>query len=344
MVMIIGMHQVNIGALDLNLVKALDALLRWRSVSRAAEDVGLSQPAMSRALARLREVADDPLLVRTPAGYMLTPRAKAIQPALASALASLREVFQPQAFDPLQERRVVRLAASDAQTVLLLPGVVARLAREAPGVELRAEPYGADLVERLEGGSLDMAFAVSTTPLPPGAYSEAVGRDGLAVAMRRGHPAAGRPWRIEDYAAFDHVAVSILGDGQSELDARLAASGVKRRIAVTTPHFMAALAIAAATDLVTTLSATLVARFAEAFGLVAKTPPFGEAAFELTMVCAHVQASDPLLAWLRGVVREVAASLRAEGGSGAQSGAQASRSQAATSGSTSGATSAATRA
>ncbi|HEY1447986.1 MAG TPA: LysR family transcriptional regulator, partial [Caulobacteraceae bacterium] len=90
------MREVNLSGLDLNLIPALDALLRRRNVTRAAEDVGLSQPAMSRALARLRELQGDPLLVRTRAGYALTPRAQAIQPQLADAISSLRGVFQSQ--------------------------------------------------------------------------------------------------------------------------------------------------------------------------------------------------------------------------------------------------------
>ena len=301
------MLEVNINGLDLNLVPALDALLRRRIVTRAAADVGLSQPAMSRALARLRDLQGDPLLVRTRSGYALTPRAQAIQPLLASAMRHLREVFEPTAFDPGVERRTLRLAASDAQTVLLVPGVMARLAHEAPGVDLRVEAYGADLAARLDSGALDLAFALATTPLPSGAYSEIVGEDRLALVMRRGHPAAGRPWTLADYGIYHHAAIGLLGDGQSELDALLAAGGVSRRIALVTPHFMAALATVAATDMVTTVSAALARRFAAPFGLVLRDPPLTETALRITLVCSHVRAADPVLAWFRTIVREVAA-------------------------------------
>jgi DNA-binding transcriptional LysR family regulator len=299
------MREVNIAGLDLNLVPALDALLRRRNVTHAAADVGLSQPAMSRALARLRDLYRDPLLVRSRGGYVLTPRAMAIQPLLASAMRDLRQVFENRKFDPGAERRTVSLAASDVQTVLILPAVAARLAQEAPGVELRAESYGPDVVQRLENGNLDFAFALSGTALPPGAYSEIIGQDRLALVMRASHPAAGRQWSIADYGLYPHAAVALLGDGQTEIDAILAAHGVSRRIAVVTPHFMGALAIVAATDMVTTLSAGLARRFAPTLGLVLHEPPFVQTNLQMTMVCTHVRNADPFLAWFRSLVREV---------------------------------------
>ena len=306
MFMIINMREPNIAGIDLNLVPALDALLRRRSVTRAAAEVGLSQPAMSRALARLRDLQGDPLLVRARAGYVLTPRAQAIQPQLTSAMGHLRSVFRQQGFDPLIERRTVRLAAADVHAVVILPGVAARLAVEAPGVALRVEPYAPDILDRLEGGTLDLAFALSSTSLPPGVYSEIVAEDRLALVMRRDHPAAGHAWSIAEYGTWQHVGVALLGDGRSEIDAVLARSGVTRRIGLVTPYFMAALAAVASTDMVTTVSAALADRFATTLGLVLQAPPFGQTPLQSTLVCSHVLAGDPFLAWFRSVVREVA--------------------------------------
>lgn len=305
--MMVNMQEVNISGLDLNLVPALDALLRRRNVTLAAADVGLSQPAMSRALARLRDLQSDPLLVRTRQGYALSPRAQALQPLLASAMRQLRDVFRQTSFDPGTERRILRLAASDAQTVLLVPRVMDRLAREAPGVDLRVQAYGPDLIGQLQSGALDLAFALSNTPLPPGVSSEIVGEDRLALVMRSGHPAAGRAWSLSDYGSHQHVGVALLGDGQSEIDALLAAAHVSRRIALVTPHFMAALATVAETDMVTTISAQLARRFASALGLVLQEPPFSPRHLHLrvTLICSHIRATDPFLGWFKTVVREV---------------------------------------
>jgi DNA-binding transcriptional LysR family regulator len=300
------MRELNIAGVDLNLLPALEALLRLRHVTRAAAEVGLSQPAMSRALGRLRALLNDPLLVRGRAGFLLTPRAQRLAPQLAATLNGLRDLLAEPEFDPAQERRTIRMAASDTQTILLAPSLMVRLAREAPGIELRMEAYGPDPIARMENGTLDLAFALANSPLPPGAVSEPLADDRLALVMRRGHPAAHRPWSVADYGVFGHVGVALLGDGVSEIDALLAAAGVRRRIALVTPHFMAALATVAATDLVTTISEVFARRFATTFDLVLRPPPFADSGLRMTLAWSHVRTADPVLTWFRGMVRDVA--------------------------------------
>jgi DNA-binding transcriptional LysR family regulator len=201
---------------------------------------------------------------------------------------------------------VIRIAAVDTQTVLLAPALMARLTREAPGIDVRFEPPGIDIVARMEQGALDFAFALSTTPLPPGAMSEPIARDKVALVMRARHPRANRRWRITDYGTVDHVGIAIFGDGQSDIDAVLARHGVRRRIALVTPHFTAALAAVAGTDMVTTLSRAFAERFARAFNLVLREPPLPDTEMIVTLVWSHPRANDPLLTWLRGVIRDVA--------------------------------------
>lgn len=299
------MREVNLSAVDLNLLPALEALLRRRNVSHAAHDVGLSQPAMSRALARLRDVLGDTLLVRIPGGYALTPRAEALAARLAPTLDSVRAVFQEPTFDPARVERTIRIAAADTHTILVAPRLMARLAKEAPGIDIRMEAYGPNLVARMESGALDLAFAVSTTPLPPGARSESYARDRLALVLRRGHPMARRKWAIEDYGRVSHVGISLLGDSQTDLDAQLATAGVRRRVALVTPHFIAALAVVGGSDMATTISRVFAERFADAFGLVLKEPPLPQLNLDLTVVWSHVRAADPVLAWLRDMIGEV---------------------------------------
>ena len=299
------MQEVNLSALDLNLLPPLEALLRRRNVTRAAAEVGLSQPAMSRALARLRDIFGDPLLVRLGGGLAPTPFAQALQPKAAAALDGLRGLFRQEIFDPTTLRRPIRIAAADAQTILLAPRLVARLATEAPGVDLRFESIGADIIARMEQGRVDLCFATATTPLPPGAVSEPSASDRLALVMRRGHPAADRPWSLADYAAWPHATVAFFGDGVSEIDAALAAAGVERRIALTTPHFMATIAAVAASDLITTISRAFARRFAEPLGLVLRKPPMPDA-LDVLVVMLRLRAADPALKWFRRVLREEA--------------------------------------
>jgi DNA-binding transcriptional LysR family regulator len=156
-----------------------------------------------------------------------------------------------------------------------------------------------------------MVFSVAHQPLRAGAASEFLRKDGLALVMRRGHPLSQTPLTIEDYGRCEHVLVSILDDGASEIDAVLAASGVERRIALTTPHFMGALAAIAGTDMVMTLSRSVAERYRQTFDLVLREPPFGDRAYEQTMVWSAARGSDPLMQWVRGLMREEAAAQEA---------------------------------
>ncbi len=302
------MREVNLAGIDLNLLPPLEALLRRRNVTRAAAEVGLSQPAMSRALARLREIFGDHLLVRVGGGLAPTPFAQALQPKAAAALDGLRGIFRQEAFDQATLKRVIRLAGADAQAILLAPPLVARLGREAPGVDLVFEPIGRDIIAKVEQGHVDLCFATATTPLPPGAFSDPLARDRLALVMRRGHPAANHEWSIADYAAWPHATVAFFGDGVSEIDAELAAAGVERRVALTTPHFMATIAAVAASDLVTTISRAFACRFAEAFDLAVRPTPLPDA-LDQTVVAMRLRAADPALQWFRRLLREEAATV-----------------------------------
>jgi DNA-binding transcriptional LysR family regulator len=181
-----------------------------------------------------------------------------------------------------------------------------RLAKDAPGIDIRIETYGPNLVERMETGQLDLAFAVSTTPLPPGARSETYAADRLVLVLRRDHPMAKKKWTIEDYGRIPQVGISILGDTGSDMDAQLAKAGVHRRMALVTPHFMAALATVAGTDMATTISRVFAERFAGQLGLVLKEPPLPNVDLDLTVVWSHVRAADPVLAWVRTAIRDAA--------------------------------------
>lgn len=300
------MREVNLSGVDLNLLPPLAALLRHCNVTRAAAEAGLSQPAMSRALARLRALLDDPLLVRGSRGLVPTPRARALQPQLEAMLGGLRELLAATSFDPATMRRTIRIASADSHNVGLIPALMARLAVVAPGIDLRMLPYSSDLQAGLESGAVDLAFAIASVALPPGAMSAPLVDDRLVIVMRRGHPAAGIDWTIADYGRWQHVGVALLGDGQSDIDAILAAAGVRRRFALVTPHFTAALAAVAATDLVTTLSRAFALRFVDAFDLVLKPPPFAGDSISLTMVWSHIRSADPVLTWLREQIAEVA--------------------------------------
>lgn len=299
------MLERHLRSIDLNLLPVLDAVLRHRNATRAGEEVGLSQPAMSRALGRLRHLLDDPLLVRGAGGQMLSPRAEALRQPLATLLSEVRTLLVEAPFDPAAERRTLRIAMTDAQATLVLAKLVTRVAAAAPGVVIEWVPIGPGLAARMMGGEIDLAFALDTTPLPPGALSAPLVDDRLAVVVRRGHPCRG-VWPVAHYARYPSVIVSLVGDRASDMDAELAAAGVERAIAAIVPTFRAAVEIVAASDSVTTISRLFAARLAEPLGLDLIDPPLLNKRLGVVLVWAKYRGNDRLLGWLREELTAVA--------------------------------------
>jgi len=304
------MHDLNLRSLDLNLLVLLDHLIEHRNVTRAAAAANMSQPAMSRALGRLRAMLRDPILARGADGLVPTPRALALQPALRRMLAEIRGLVSPQAFDPAAWSGQVTFAATDHQTITLLPGLVARLSREAPRLDVRVVPFLAAMLDELREGRVHLSFGITEQALPPGLLFEPLYRDAFVTLLRRGHPAA-REWTLERFAGLDHVLVTVLGDGRGALDDDLDRLGLKRRIALRLPHFYAAMAVVARSDLVVTLPRSMATRFAPGFDLLALDPPVERPPFTITLIWPEALDAEPGIAWLRRVVREEAAGIEA---------------------------------
>lgn len=307
----------NMPPVDLSLLPALDALLRRRHVTRAAEDVGLSQPAMSHLLARLRRAIGDELLVRGPSGLILTARAEEIAPQVAAILASAKTIYRTPAFEPSSVRRTLRFVGCDWHSILLAPELMRRIRDQAPGIELSIESYTRDVFKRLADGDVDLSFFHTGTSLPPGAVSTVVGEDRYALVMREGHPAARKKWTLADYAEWESVVVSLVGDGMSDVDARLAKAGVTRRVGLTTPHFMGCLATVAATDMIATTSHLFASAHAKAWRLVVRKPPFPEVRFNNTLIGSASRMNDPVIRWFCELFKDVYGALErrvSEGG------------------------------
>lgn len=299
------MRNLNLAAVDLGLLPALDALLRRRHVTRAAEEVGMTQPAMSHILARLRHALGDDLLVRGPSGLTLTSRAEEIVPHVATILDAAKAICRPPTFEPSKVRRTLRLVGCDWHSILFAPDLMKRIRDQAPGIELSIESYTRDVFKRLGEGAVDLVFFNTQTPLPPGAVSTVVGEDRYALVMRAGHPAARKKWSLADYAKWESVVVSLVGDGRSDIDARLAKAGITRRVGLSTPHFMGCLAAVSATDMIATTSHLFAALHAEAYGLIVRRPPFPEGRFINTLIGSASRMNDPVIRWFCTLFREV---------------------------------------
>ncbi len=297
------------GALDLALLRAFDALLGERHVTRAARRLNITQSAASHALGRLRRVLGDPLFVRGPHGVVPTDRAIALGPEVRSLLDRVELLGRsPGPLDPRRLERTFTLGGADFMEILLLPPLVRRLTKEAPMVNLSSRPITSDSEPELESGALDMAIGVFRAPSAR-LVSRKLFEESFVCMLRRGHPALKGRMTVERFAALSHVLISPRGIGGGAVDDALAAHGLKRRVAIRTATFLAAPLLVAETDCVVTLPTRVAAVMARGRPLVLVPPPVRVAGFTVSMLFHERAKSDPAHAWLRARMIEAASAL-----------------------------------
>lgn len=301
-----------LAALDLNLVRALDALLAERHVTRAATRLGITQSAASHALARLRDVLEDPLLVRGPRGVMLpTPRALALGPAIHRVLDDLARALRgPETFDPATARHTFHVGAADYVGLVVLPRLVERLGRQAPGIDLWIHPFADWGDAELAAGTLDLVLGPPRrTARTAGSYEKVLFAETFTCVLRARHPLAGSRMTLARYTSLGHVLVAPRGTPGSFVDDVLAAAGRARRIALAVPHFLVVPYVVAASDLVATLPTRVAAMCTEAAGLVQLPPPVEVPPFQIAMAWHERMHADARHRWLREQLVAVTADL-----------------------------------
>jgi len=292
---------MKLAGMDTNLVVALDALLKERNVTRAAKRLGLGQSATSHALARLRRVFDDALLVRVGRELVLTERALGLVGPCASAVSELERLFAaPAPFDPRTARRTFRIVATDNLELYVLPRLAAMLAKEAPFVDLRFHVLNPEWPRALGQGEFDLKLGRSYK-VAPGLRSEDLFRDRLVCVARRGHPLS-RRLSLRQYAALSHILVAPGGPERAFMDEALAAAGLARRVAIVVPHFLPALFAVAASDSVLTVPSRLLA-LVPTLRLRSVSLPVRAAEYTLSQVWAERHDADDGHRWLRGAIR-----------------------------------------
>lgn len=296
------MQDMHLRRLDLNLLVALNALIAERSVTHAAERLGLSQPAVSHTLARLRKALGDPLLVRSPRGMDLTPRAQAIASPLARALEDLAGAVRPLApFDPARATRRFRIATDDYLERLLLPKLLADMWQEGPGIGVEASIAGPRSGHDLADGVVDAVIApAGVVGRLPGAYTQHLFDERFVCLSRVEHPTIGRRLTLDTYVALPHLLVSPGGRPGSIVDAALAKLGLRRRVAVVIPHFLAAPPIVRQSDAIVTLGRRLALASGE--GLRIHPPPLELPDFAVALFWHERDHGDPAHIWFRRMV------------------------------------------
>jgi len=315
MKVIANMHQVDLSAVDLNLLKLFDALVRERSVTEAGLRLGLSQPAASRALGRLRTMLGDRLVVRGKLGLDLTPRGEMLAGRVARLLDDARGIVSPAVFDPASATGRITIAAHDHLSLIVLAGLAARFERHAPALSLHiAQPAG-DNVRLVEQGAADMALGIFDV-LPGSLYRRGLYTDHLVCVMRRGHPVVAEGLSLDRYVALRHVAVTISGVGESTVDTALSALGLTRHVALRVPHFLAGAMLVADSDMILSLPGRLARRLAESLPLMVVDLPLQVSPLSPAMIWHERFHGDPAHAWVRQQLVEVVAPAGAINGTG----------------------------
>ncbi|MBT9559451.1 MAG: LysR family transcriptional regulator [Myxococcales bacterium] len=304
------MHVMNVSAIDLNLLPLLAALYREGQLTRAARRVGLSQPAASHALARLRDLAADPLFVRGQGGLVPTPRAEALREPVLAALAHIERAFTPESrFSASEVRRTFRISGTDYVELLLLPAVVTRCERDAPGIDLWcATRIAQGGVLELQHGELDLLVKpVRAADRVPGIQHRPLFHEDFVCVMRPGHPLADGPLTLDAYVAARHAMVAPGGTAGGVVDDALAALGLERRVVLRVAHFLVAPTVVASTDLVLTLPRRVAQTMSRDVPLLIRDAPLPLESFTMSLIWSERDATDPAHAWLRSAFLDAAA-------------------------------------
>ncbi|PZP30930.1 MAG: LysR family transcriptional regulator [Roseateles depolymerans] len=299
---------------DLNLLPVFTALMEERSVTRAAQRLGLTQPALSNALNRLRELLQDPLFIRERYGMQPTPKAEELAPVIAQALAGLDAlILGQQAFDPAQARLQLVIAPNSYVEYALMPAVVERLRALAPGISLRLVPFGTDLAETgVISGSTALVLGRLIDP-PDNLIVQHLMDESLACVVRADHPLIGDRISRRQFEQLRHVNMLPPGRLRAGLFQRLEQHGLKREVAVSVTHFLAIPEMVAVTDYCATLPRLICRRLAGDARLKVLPAPVDLGSFPVEMAWHVRYRNDPAHRWLRGLIAEVAEAVAGDG-------------------------------
>ncbi len=301
--------------LDLNLLRVFDALMQEGHLTRAAERLHLSQPAVSNALARLREQLGAPLFVRNARGMTPTAQAEALHGPVRAALRLLQDGLAPEAaFEPRLAEQRFHLSMNDYAQFALLPALLKRVREQAPRVVLQVEPDAADtLPTRLAAGTLDLALDYLHFEVPELCY-QPLHQEELVVIARRDHPALSpsrRSISLARYEAAQHVTIPPRAGRGSPLEIVLGSAKVRRQVGLFVPGYMAIPGVVATTDLLGTVPRRLADACAASLPLAMLPLPFAMPPVQVSLIWHRQQDTNRGLQWLRQQIVEAVAGLTA---------------------------------
>lgn len=302
------MRDMNIWNLDLNLLHPLYALLEERHVTRAAKRCFLSQPAMSRALERLREMFADPLLVRSEGIYERTARGERLLQEVQALIPRLEAMVRGEQFDPMRSHERFRLAMTDHASMILMPALLQQIRKAAPNVRVESSAWSNRSYEELAAGRLDTALSAEVAP--PYLETEVLFDLDFVCLVGSAQPVRSRRLTLKQYLQLPHALVETWDSQQTLVDRPLAQLGLKRRVVLSTPFFVPAIFAIAHTDLILTVPRRLATITAAIAGVGMIEPPREIGVFPYFMAWHPRVTSEPGHAWFRQLLRVAAKIIR----------------------------------
>ncbi len=303
---IVTMSEVDLTKVDLNLLVALDVLLEEMHVTKSADRLGLSQPAMSRTLSRLRTVFDDPLIVRAENGYAPTSRAEELSGPLKTALSEIRGVFAESEFNPATAVNTFRLSTLDYSELVVLPELIGRIRTAAPRAQVEVMQRSIFSTDEIVGGTTDISIGLMPGPLPKHCMVQKLLEDDYVCVMHKDHPIAGEKLTMKNYLRFPHSIIHTGKSPGSYIDDALAQLGHARRIAKRSPHFIASLFSIGKSDLLQTVPRRLATPLLASADLVLHDLPFKLKPMVLSQIWHARNNNNRPHRWLRNQVQEAA--------------------------------------
>jgi DNA-binding transcriptional LysR family regulator len=298
--------------IDLNQLVVFQQLIQERRVSRVAENLGLTQPAVSNTLAKLRRTFDDELFVRTPQGMLPTPFAEQLAEPVGYALGMIHSGLNQRArFDPTKVKRTVTIGMTDIGEIVFLPTLVERLRREAPGIRLQTVRTSAtSLRDDMESGKVDLAVG----PLPQlkaGFFQRCLFTQRYVCLFRKGHPLERERLTLSEFQTAEHLAIVSAGTGHDRTDTLMRQAGIERVTRLTVPHFVSVGHILRRSDLVATVTERLAESLTEPFGLVSRPHPFTLPPVAINVFWHAKVHRSPAHKWLRALFFDLFGQARA---------------------------------
>ena len=297
-----NMHQSNLRAVDLNLLVVFQALMEQRSVTKAGEKIGLTQPAMSRAFGRIKDLFGDEILVRGPDGYQPTQRALQIFKELEATLPRISALIHKQDFNPSKAVATVRIAATDYAATVILSKLVRTLAMKAPGICIEVSPWNDNAFLQLERGELDLALWVNAAP--EGFRQEVLFRETFVCLVREGHPIKKKTLTLKQYLHYPHVVVSLMKNQQLVVEQALDEINQRRTVLARVPYFAAGVWLLEGTDAIISVGKRLADKLANHGPFKVLLPPVEIKGYNYLQAWHPRTESDPILAWVRGQIKE----------------------------------------